>query len=132
MKPDKLFNGDDRGVSPVIGVILMVAITVILAAVVGTFVLGLGDQTSGSATAGVTIDGDNTTSATVTLTNTGTANEVDVVYAANGTSVRSNLGVSVPMNSTGTSVTISAAGEYNVVAISDSGESVLRSFSVTS
>jgi len=35
---------DDRGVSPVIGVILMVAITVILAAVIGTFVLGLGDS----------------------------------------------------------------------------------------
>jgi len=35
---------DDRAVSPVIGVILMVAITVILAAVIGTFVLGLGDS----------------------------------------------------------------------------------------
>ncbi len=35
---------EDRAVSPVIGVILMVAITVILAAVIGTFVLGLGDQ----------------------------------------------------------------------------------------
>ena len=33
---------DDRAVSPVIGVILMVAITVILAAVIGTFALGLG------------------------------------------------------------------------------------------
>jgi flagellin-like protein len=33
---------DDDAVSPVIGVILMVAITVILAAVIGTFVLGLG------------------------------------------------------------------------------------------
>jgi flagellin-like protein len=41
--------GDERGVSPVIGVILMVAITVILAAVIGTFVLGLGDQVSSSA-----------------------------------------------------------------------------------
>ncbi|WP_435068833.1 type IV pilin [Haloplanus sp. C73] len=40
---------DDRAVSPVIGVILMVAITVILAAVIGTFVLGLGDQVSESA-----------------------------------------------------------------------------------
>ena len=38
------FDDDDRAVSPVIGVILMVAITVILAAVIGTFVLGLGDQ----------------------------------------------------------------------------------------
>ena len=38
----------DRAVSPVIGVILMVAITVILAAVIGTFVLGLGDSLSQS------------------------------------------------------------------------------------
>ena len=39
----------NRGVSPVIGVILMVAITVILAAVIGAFVLGLGDQVSNNA-----------------------------------------------------------------------------------
>ena len=45
MKLKSLFDEtDDRAVSPVIGVILMVAITVILAAVIGTFVLGLGDQ----------------------------------------------------------------------------------------
>ncbi|WP_373189966.1 type IV pilin [Halolamina sp.] len=43
MQFKNLFD-DDRAVSPVIGVILMVAITVILAAVIGTFVLGLGDQ----------------------------------------------------------------------------------------
>jgi len=41
----ELFTGEDRGVSPVIGVILMVAITVILAAVIATFVIGLGDST---------------------------------------------------------------------------------------
>jgi len=64
-----LFQNDDRAVSPVIGVILMVAITVILATVIGTFVLGLGDSLGGSATAGVTVDGDNTTDVTVTLTN---------------------------------------------------------------
>jgi flagellin-like protein len=34
----------DRAVSPVIGVLLMVAVVVILAAVVGTFVLGVGTQ----------------------------------------------------------------------------------------
>ncbi|GCF14049.1 hypothetical protein Harman_19840 [Haloarcula mannanilytica] len=39
----QLFHDDDA-VSPVIGVILMVAITVILAAVIASFVLGLGDQ----------------------------------------------------------------------------------------
>jgi len=43
MQFKELFT-DDRAVSPVIGVILMVAITVILAAVIGTFVLGLGEQ----------------------------------------------------------------------------------------
>jgi len=45
MKLKALFE-DDGAVSPVIGVILMVAITVILAAVIGTFVLGLGDRVS--------------------------------------------------------------------------------------
>jgi len=35
---------DDRAVSPVVGVILMVAITVILSAVIGTFVLDLGQS----------------------------------------------------------------------------------------
>ena len=45
MELKRLFQADDdRAVSPVIGVILMVAITVILAAVIGTFVLGLGDS----------------------------------------------------------------------------------------
>ncbi|WP_277555174.1 type IV pilin N-terminal domain-containing protein [Halobaculum limi] len=43
MELKTLFD-DDRAVSPVIGVILMVAITVILAAVIGSFVLGLGNS----------------------------------------------------------------------------------------
>jgi flagellin-like protein len=42
----KQFFTDDDAVSPVIGVILMVAITVILAAVIGTFVLGIGQNQS--------------------------------------------------------------------------------------
>jgi flagellin-like protein len=48
MNIKQLFQ-DEGAVSPVIGVILMVAITVILAAVIGTFVLGLGDQVQSSA-----------------------------------------------------------------------------------
>jgi flagellin-like protein len=48
MNIKQLFHDEDA-VSPVIGVILMVAITVILAAVIGTFVLGLGDQVQSSA-----------------------------------------------------------------------------------
>jgi len=56
----QLFNDDDA-VSPVIGVILMVAITVILAAVIASFVLGLGDQNNPAPTVDFSIewDGDN-------------------------------------------------------------------------
>lgn len=39
---------DGDAVSPVVGVILMVAVTVILAAVAGSFVLGLGEETRGA------------------------------------------------------------------------------------
>ena len=48
MNLKELFT-NNRAVSPVIGVILMVAITVILAAVVGSFVLGLAGDVSQSA-----------------------------------------------------------------------------------
>lgn len=49
IEKETLIEEDERGVSPVIGVILMVAITVILSAVVATFVLGLGEQVSDTA-----------------------------------------------------------------------------------
>jgi len=66
MNLKELFT-EDRGVSPVIGVILMVAITVILAAVIGAFVLGLGDQASQSAPqASFEFDFDGDTNVTLT------------------------------------------------------------------
>ena len=62
MKLKHLFRNDEsdgtRAVSPVIGVILMVAITVILAAVIGTFVLGLGDQVESAPQASFNFDVD--------------------------------------------------------------------------
>ena len=48
------FKKDENAVSPVIGVILMVAITVILAAVIGAFVFGMGGSVSKTYTIGVT------------------------------------------------------------------------------
>ena len=53
LKTLKQRTSEDRAVSPVIGVILMVAITVILAAIIGTFVLGLGKNVQTNASAGV-------------------------------------------------------------------------------
>jgi flagellin-like protein len=52
------FLTEDRAVSPVIGVILMVAITVILAAVIGTFVLGLGQNVQSTPQASFSFDFD--------------------------------------------------------------------------
>ena len=77
---------DNRAVSPVIGVILMVAITVILAAVIGTFVLGLGDDIEQDVQAGATVnqDGQNT-QVTVTWTSQGTADGIAVLGVANET-----------------------------------------------
>ncbi|MFC6753621.1 type IV pilin [Halorubrum tibetense] len=70
MIPD--IRSDDRAVSPVIGVILMVAITVILAAVIGTFVLGLGDQLGDNQpTAQLAMDLDQDADSTLTIEHNG-------------------------------------------------------------
>jgi flagellin-like protein len=64
---------DEEAVSPVIGVILMVAITVILAAVIGTFVLGLGGELENNAPqASFTFDYDDTANQ-LTITHDGGA-----------------------------------------------------------
>ena len=65
----KQLVADDDAVSPVIGVILMVAITVILAAVIGTFVLGIGqDQQS---TPQAQFDFEGSAGSAVTVSHTG-------------------------------------------------------------
>ena len=70
---------DDDAVSPVIGVILMVAITVILAAVIGTFVLGLGDNVQETPTAGVSVDQDANQSLTISIVSPGNLDGARVV-----------------------------------------------------
>ncbi|MCG1004894.1 MULTISPECIES: type IV pilin [Halobacterium] len=69
---------DDRGVSPVIGVILMVAITVILAAVIASFVLGFGDSVSENVQAGADISQTNDGNASVTWISEGNADHLNV------------------------------------------------------
>lgn len=114
-----------RAVSPVIGVILMVAITVILAAVIGTFVLGLGDSIGNSTTAGITVEGEGTDSATVTLTNLGTAEEVDVRTNDSDVSRETLTGV----GNTTTVTTDSGDLTVSVIAVNEEGdETLLRSF----
>jgi len=51
----KLFKNEEEAVSPVIGVILMVAIVVILAAVIAAFVFGMAGTTSTTKNVAVTV-----------------------------------------------------------------------------
>lgn len=83
MQLTNLFDENDgsRAVSPVIGVILMVAITVILAAVIGTFVLGLGENVQ--STPQVTFDFD------ANETNTGTIDRITITHGG-GDSIDAN------------------------------------------
>ncbi|WP_121822036.1 type IV pilin [Halostella salina] len=97
------FNKNDRAVSPVIGVILMVAITVILAAVIGAFVLDLGQGQQGNVNAAVSYDN---STGQVTLTDMGNA---DGVKFEGG-------GGSTTLTSVGQSTTISGEGAVQVVA----------------
>jgi flagellin-like protein len=105
MELKQLFNDDDA-VSPVIGVILMVAITVILAAVIATFVLGLGDQVSNTAPqASFTFDYDGSSTASDSFENGSASaapnfeeNNVDgllsITHAGGATLQADQLGVS--------------------------------------
>ncbi len=86
----KLVGSDDeRAVSPVIGVILMVAITVILAAVIAAFVL---DMSPGSETmtASATIDGGGTDTVDITISDSGNAEYIVLVADGTGTVVDSS------------------------------------------
>jgi len=77
---------DERGVSPVIGVILMVAITVILAAVIASFVLGFGDSVNENVQAGADVSADTGSpgEATVTWISEGNSDSIEAQMTAGG------------------------------------------------
>ncbi|WP_410767542.1 type IV pilin [Haloferax sp. DFSO60] len=86
----KEFLTESRAVSPVIGVILMVAITVILAAVIGTFVLGLGDQVGDTAPqASFSFEYDGTSNVTITHESgeSISSDDLSVVVSSNASAV---------------------------------------------
>jgi flagellin-like protein len=79
----KALLNDDDAVSPVIGVILMVAITVILAAVIASFVLGLGDQNNPAPTADFQFEWENDTATATTGDLTISHSNGDAITAQN-------------------------------------------------
>ena len=139
MKPTTLFNSDDRAVSPVIGVILMVAITVILAAVIGTFVLGLGDSLGDSQpSAQLSVDVDESSSpAPVTVEHGGgdsiEANSLRVVVSNTSSSdqisgeipSRLSVGDTISSSADGNSISIGEGTDYRVRIIHQPSDSIL-------
>ncbi len=88
--------GNEEAVSPVIGVILMVVITVIVAAILAVFAFGIGGPTKAPEAQLKFIATSNSTSSStnVTISNTGGDSlilkdeRISAAYAANGTSVQ--------------------------------------------
>jgi archaeal type IV pilus assembly protein PilA len=80
---------NDEAVSPVIGVILMVAITVILAAVIAAFVFGMSGNISKTKTVAVTVQ--KVDSSTITIMNNGGQDAASLV-ALNATSTPAATG----------------------------------------
>mgnify|MGYP000687031579 FL=1 len=122
MNFNALFD-DDRAVSPVIGVILMVAITVILAAVIGSFVLGLGNsvqQTAPNANFQFDFDtGNNTATATHTGGDSIPTSQLNVT--ANNSVGFS--GSTVSAGSTSAEVDYTGADTVRVIWTSQNGDS---------
>ncbi|WP_440769932.1 type IV pilin [Natronorubrum sp. DTA28] len=131
---------DERAVSPVIGVILMVAITVILAAVIAAFVLDIGDDMGeGSVNAAVNTDvSQNDNSVTFTLEDAGSAEEFAVRGSEDGSAHLDGTDTEAPLDfddgTVGATDTLSVSdndiensGELNIIAIDGNSESVVGS-----
>lgn len=89
LKPKLIGDEDERAVSPVIGVVLMVAVTVILAAVIAAFVMGMGDdmESSQEATGAASFDVNDGEGVTVSLASEGNAEYWEVrgsIYDSDG------------------------------------------------
>ncbi|WP_049894148.1 type IV pilin [Halogranum rubrum] len=127
MQIQNLFNKEDRAVSPVIGVILMVAITVILAAVIGTFVLGLGSNVSQNAQAGVTFSQDSATNdVTITINSIQRADSFTV--KVDGTD--QSLGTFAGVGDTHTVSTPTDGAKITVIASYEGNENVIGEYTV--
>jgi len=116
-------NTLDDAVSPVVGVILMVAVTVILAAVIASFVLDLGSNVQQNPSAGVTFDYDGSE---VTIQVVSAENVDSLEYTLNGGSA-TDIG-----SSAGDTATVSASSGDTVTVIGelDGKRSVIQTYEV--
>jgi len=139
---DKLVGDEEeRAVSPVIGVILMVAITVILAAVIAAFVLELGQSTGANASAGLDFTEDSSNPETeVTITSIDQADEININVVDGGCEATSGGGFDAPEDDTAENEDPEVGdvahfedcddGTLQVVGVLDGNEAVITEYNV--
>ena len=116
---------DERAVSPVIGVILMVAITVILAAVIGTFVLGLGENVESAPQASLDFKYNSTNNGNITMEHRGgdTLDPGNVEVRLNGESPKDSSEIITDNFQAGDSVRINKTS-YDASGDLSSGDTI--------
>lgn len=132
--PKMFKTDDDRAVSPVIGVILMVAITVILAAVIAAFVLGIGpgdEPVDGAVDVSVSADG---TSVDLEVVDDGNLQNLELGGCESDDLTAWDSADSISTGDTETDVDISGCDDGQTVNIigegPDGGEEVVGSATV--
>ena len=125
----------DGAVSPVVGVILMVAVTVILAAVIGTFVLDLGNNVQENPQAGVSFDEDAGTSVTVQVISAENVDDIRATADSGGSHTISGAGAgdTIKFMTSGAAdgsedATYTAGDSITVVGTLDGKEAVLQTY----
>lgn len=140
LKAKLVGNEEERAVSPVIGVILMVAITVILAAVIAAFVLDMGQGQNSPVNAAVSVD-EGSSETTVQLTDAGNSDTVyvkgsnldfssdDSCSSGTTSSTTGGSGTSherCDLDSVGDTATINVDEEATVIGVKGGEETVLQ------
>lgn len=121
MQVSNLLNTDstERAVSPVIGVILMVAVTVILAAVIGAFVLNLGGSGDVAPQASFGFDTDtNSSNVSITHLSGDALNPAQVTVDGDGLNQSDTWA-----NLSGSNATVAAGDQVEIGVVPDALES---------
>ena len=108
---------NDNAVSPVIGVILMVAITVILASVIAAFVFGMSENIQGSYVVAITMQQPDGTH--ISLTNMGGQDAGDLVSVSvtGDLKILPAVKLGAPVGSTNTYELSTGAGQKHIIAV---------------
>jgi archaeal type IV pilus assembly protein PilA len=122
---------NDEAVSPVIGVILMVAITVILAAVIAAFVFGMAGNITKTKVVAATMSRPNATTVIVTYSGgQDAATLIGLNFTVGGSAAQLNAGVTAD-NPSGTAFVNGGAGAGGIVISGDTSIPVGTSVYVT-